>query len=35
MAIVPAFAVDKSNLPKGWETTFGTALPGEIQSTLK
>ena len=35
MAIVPAFAVDKSNLPDGWQATFGTALPAEIQNALK
>lgn len=35
MAIVPAFAVDKGNLPAGWETTFGTALPTDVQNALK
>jgi ribose transport system substrate-binding protein len=35
MVIVPAFAVDKSNLEDGWEMTFGTSLPADIQAALQ
>jgi ribose transport system substrate-binding protein len=34
MVIVPAFAVDHSNLSSGWQSTFGSQLPANIASAL-